>query len=221
MYRFEAASVGGFVQQLAVQYLTHGYFFYVAGNVPEGKDPSQIDRKLIARYDVGLSKWAKARRRAKGEASVQYLRFGRFFLLVATHGRHPLFLEERRVLRDARKAPILFAGYSISHRGGHAHVRIAKVELDFLKADLERVSLLWPKERLESWFLSLPFDPYAPVRAQVLSLFRAVNRRRRTAGLSPIEIECVRMRRRIYRPFDEGRFEDVDEAERPMGRSAV
>src|SRR5690349_9747078 len=38
-YRCEVPSIGGFVQQLAVSYLAHGYFFYVWGIVPEGKDP--------------------------------------------------------------------------------------------------------------------------------------------------------------------------------------
>jgi len=38
-YRCEATSVTGFIQQLAVGYVRHGYFFYVVGQVPEGKDP--------------------------------------------------------------------------------------------------------------------------------------------------------------------------------------
>ena len=39
MYRCETGSVAGFVQQLAVSYLSHGYWFYVAGTVPDRKDP--------------------------------------------------------------------------------------------------------------------------------------------------------------------------------------
>lgn len=33
-YRYEAASVAGFVQQLICCYLPHGYWFYVSGVVP-------------------------------------------------------------------------------------------------------------------------------------------------------------------------------------------
>lgn len=208
MYRCEAMSVEGFVQQLAVQYLAHGYWFYVAGSIPDGKDPQQIDRKLIERYDVGLSKWAKARRRAKGLAAVQYLRHGRFFLLLATHGRHAFFDEEHRVLRDARRRPILFAGYAIGWRGGHAHVRIAKPEFERLRSELSAAALVSIPLQLEARFRALRFEPYAPVRRQVLSLYRAVNRLRRTAGMESIAIDCVRMRRRIRRPF-----EGQDEAE--------
>ena len=39
MYRCEANSLAGFIQQLAVCYLKNRYFFYVMGCVREGKDP--------------------------------------------------------------------------------------------------------------------------------------------------------------------------------------
>src|SRR5437870_4167820 len=89
MYRCEATSVEGFVQQLAVSYLGNGYWFYVVGEVPPGKDPRRVDEKLVARYQVDLSKWARARRKRAGLANLQYLRHGRLFVLLATHGMHP------------------------------------------------------------------------------------------------------------------------------------
>ena len=36
-YRFEATTIEGFVQQVAVQYVARGYWFYVSGIVPEAK----------------------------------------------------------------------------------------------------------------------------------------------------------------------------------------
>src|SRR5262249_30215594 len=57
-YHCEATSIPGFVQQLAVCYLRHGYYFYVSGCIPAGKDPCDVDRKLIERYGIDLSKWA-------------------------------------------------------------------------------------------------------------------------------------------------------------------
>ena len=42
----------------------------------------------------------------------------RFFLLVATHGKHPFFAEEAASIRDVRKVPIKFAGHSISYKRG-------------------------------------------------------------------------------------------------------
>src|SRR5207249_1788309 len=75
MYRAETTSVGGFIQQLAVSCVCKGYFFYVAGSIPKGKDPQVIDQKLIDRYGIDISKWARARRKQAGLANLRYLRF--------------------------------------------------------------------------------------------------------------------------------------------------
>ena len=60
MYRTDAHSLPGFIQQLAVSYVGNGYFFYVLGRVPDGKDPRAVDAKLVARYGIDVSKWARA-----------------------------------------------------------------------------------------------------------------------------------------------------------------
>ena len=59
-YRCEVTSVAGFIQQLAVAYVGRGYFFYVIGEIPEGKDPRSVDQKLIAKYGLGIGKTARA-----------------------------------------------------------------------------------------------------------------------------------------------------------------
>ena len=201
-YRCEATSITGFVQQLAVAYLTHGYWFYVVGRIPQGKDPRAIDAKLLARYDVACSRWARTRRKQAGLANVQYLRCGRFFVLLASHGQHRLFQDEAACLHDARRSPIRFAGYAISHRGGHPHVRIDLDDYRELKRRLVDRALRKAPEQLAADFRALPFEPYAPVRRQLLNLLRAVNRRRKTAGLAPVPIEAIRLRRRIVKPFE-------------------
>jgi hypothetical protein len=48
-YRAVATSVEGFVQQIACCYLRHGYWFYVTGRIPRGKDAEIVDAKLIER----------------------------------------------------------------------------------------------------------------------------------------------------------------------------
>jgi hypothetical protein len=53
-------------------------------------------------------------------------------------------------------------------------------------------------------FSKLPFEPYAPVRQQLLIILRAVNRARKAAGLEPVPWTCIRLKRRIYRPFESG-----------------
>jgi len=202
MYRCEASSVEGFVQQLAVSYLGNGYWFYVVGEIPEGKDPRKVDEKLIARYQIDLSKWARARRKRAGGANLQYIRFGRFFVLLATHGEHFFFSQEASSIRDARKTPIRFQGYSISYRNGHPHVRIEQEEYKRLKAYFVNLAAHRTAERLVVELGRLPFEPYAPVRRQLLAVLRAVNHERKRAGFEAVPKTCFRFIRRVSRPFE-------------------
>lgn len=206
-YRCEAASVTAFVQRLAVDLIQHGHLFYVAGHVPDGKDPAAVDRKLIERYGLNISKWARARRKAEGVASVQYVRCGRFFVLIATKGRHAFFEAEPNIA-DVRRRPIRFAGYSISYRRGvdrrfHVSVRIAPDEYLKLKSYLVGLAAHRSVENLIAEFQRVPFEPYAPVRRQFLNILRAVNRVRQAAGFEPVSIDGLRLRRRVVRPFVE------------------
>lgn len=205
MYRCEATSLEGFVQQLAVSYVGNGYFFYVTGQIPEGKDAGAVDAKLIARYGVDVSKWSRARKKQAGLANVQYIRFGRFFVLLATHGAHRFFRDEAKAIRDARRVPIKVGGYAVSYRGGHAHVRIDRETYKDLKAHLIELGLHRTAEPLIQELDALPFERYAPVRRQLLNILRAVNRARKTAGFSRVGYECLRLCRRVVRPFGAAR----------------
>ena len=42
-YNYLAVSENAFVQQLAVAYVSHGYWFYVAGIVPQNKNAILVD----------------------------------------------------------------------------------------------------------------------------------------------------------------------------------
>lgn len=203
-YRCEATSIEGFVQQLAVSYLAHGYWFYAAGSVPEGKDPCAVDRKLIEKYGINVSKWTRARQRKRGISGIQYLRFQRFFVLLATHGVHCFFHDEQ--VRDVRERPIRFAGYSISVRKGrdekwHPSVRIDALEFRQLKVALVKQALTTNTNGLVNRLARLPFVPYAPVRDQYRQIVRAINKRRQIAGLELLPKSIVPSRRRIVPPF--------------------
>ena len=97
IYRCEATSVEGFIQQLAVSYVRNGYFFYVTGSVREGRDPSEIDRKLIERYGIDVSKFTRARRKKAGLANIHYLRHKAVL-------RAPRHVGQTHVLRGRGKA---------------------------------------------------------------------------------------------------------------------
>jgi hypothetical protein len=205
MYRCEAVSVEGFVQQLAVGYVQHGHLFYVTGRIPERKDPRRVDAKLIERYGIDISRATRSRNRRAGRASVQYIRHGRFFVLIATHGGHEFF-EQEPGIRDIREHPIQFAGYSISYRRGadrkwHASVRIAPDEYLWLESFLVDLGKREPAQRVGGELHRLPFEPYAPIRRQLLNLLRGVNRARKAAGLEEVSIEALRLRRRSVRVF--------------------
>lgn len=198
-YRCEATSIEGFVQQLAVSLVANGYWFYVTGEVPATKDVRAVDRKLIEKYGLNISKFGRYRRKAAGRANVQYLRFERFYVLIATHGEHPFFDEEP--FKDCRETPIKFASYAISYRGGHAHVRIEHRTQRELTAYFEELAVHRSKEVLEKAFRELQFEPYSPVRRQLFALLRAVNRRRKLGGFTPLEWSCLRLRRQVVKPF--------------------
>jgi hypothetical protein len=117
-YRCEAVTVEGFIQQLAVAYVARGYVFYVAGEIPASKDARRVDEKLVGRYGIDISQWARARRKRAGLANVQYLRHGLFFVLLATHGEHPFFTAEGANVRDVRRRSIKYAGYAVASAAG-------------------------------------------------------------------------------------------------------
>ena len=212
-YRAEVISLEGFVQQIACCYLRHGYWFYVTGYVPSGKDLRAIDRKLISKYRIGVSESTRSRRKRLGQSNLQYLRHERLFVVMATKGQHEFFDVECKSIHDIRHIPLKYGGYSISYRRGgrtrsgerdakwHAHVEIERGHYLELKAWLLDMATHRSVERLAMVFYRLPFEPYAPVRRQMLNLLRAVNRVRRKAGFQPVPVEVLPLRRRIVRPF--------------------
>lgn len=207
VYRCETASTEGFVQQLALSYIGHGYWFYVTGVIPDQKDPQRVDEKLLEQYDAGLSKWAKARRKRAGLANVHYIRHGRFFVLIASRGQHHFFQDEPNH-KDIRRDSIRFGGYSIGYRQGvdrrwHPSVRIHTDEYRLLKAHLLNIACHRSVENLIGEFRRIRYEPYAPVRRQLLNLLRIVNRLRDSAGFEPVPVSALRFRRRVVRPFEE------------------
>jgi len=214
-YRYEATTVEGFVQQLAVSYLKNGYWFYVPGEVPAGKEPRSIDDKLLGRYGIGVSKWAKARASKRGEAKLQYLRYERTFLMLATHGESEWFIAEKEAIYDARERPIRFYGYSVGYKDGHPHVRIASSQYRALTDAFLGGALALTADALAGRFRALPFEPYGPVRAQLRKLLVKVNRARREAGLGRVPVECLRTKRRVVKPFAVGAMLVVSQSSNP------
>ena len=210
-YRCVASSPEGLVQQVAVSYLRHGYWWYVTGRLSKRKDPEALDRKLVAKYGIDLSERQRATRKAKGLANMQYIRFGNWFLLLATEGHHPFKSQEK--IRDCRRHPIRFEGYSISYRRGgvtpsggaspkwHYRVRIDPKNYRGLKTFFVTRAKHRKAETLIEDFRRIPFARYAPIRRQILNIHRAVNHARKQAGFEQIPVSALALRRKIVQPF--------------------
>lgn len=230
-YRHIATSLEGFVQHLATNILPHGYWFYVMGFVPDRKTPESIDEKLITKYNVALSRQQRARRKLTGAANVHYLRLGRGWILLATHGQHRFLEEERENIRDARKIPIQIGGYSLSvKRGGflqkdspdaepvpdgkhRVRVQISRERYrELCGYFLERASHR-SVENLSKELYCIPFEPYAPVRRQLLNLLRLINQKRQASGFEKLSPSVLRYKRHIVSPFEEYVEEEAREGE--------
>ena len=213
-YRCVASSPEGLVQQVAVCYLRHGYWWYVTGRIPKGKDPAVVDQKLITKYEIALTDRQRAYRKKRGLANMQYIRHRDWFLLLTTEGHHPFKQQERNQIRDCRRHPIKFEGYSISYRrsghtpegGGppkwHSCVRIDNQTCRQLKAYFLDRACHRSVENLAVDFARVPYARYAPVRRQLLVILRAVNDARSRIGYDPISHTALRLRRNVVRPFE-------------------
>jgi hypothetical protein len=70
-----------------------------------------------------------------------------------------------------------------------------------LKAHFARLAVHRSVAELGHELRAIPHEPYAPVRDQLRALLRAVNRRRRAAGLELFPREALRLRRGPVKPF--------------------
>ena len=205
-YRFEAAHVSGFMQEL-VRYVSHGYRYYVTAEVPARKDVARVDEKLVSGYGIAMSRWARARRKRAGKANLQYLRHDRFFVLIATPGEHVFFKRENP--SDIRERALCYGGYEVRSVLGpdgkwHASVRIADDQYRRVCAHLEELAPRVSRERLALELEALPFEPWAPVATQFRALRARVNRARRRAGVhGDVPMERLRLRRKSLRGFVE------------------
>ena len=246
----EVTSVEGFID-LVVQLASHGYFFWVQGDVRNrrGLSPEEIDRRQIERYNANLPKRARSYQRSLGKASVRYVRYGPEWYLFWTYGKNPIFEKYGPSapscppqFHDFRTPPSLkFHGYGISlaRRGYHKkideekagggrretgavtgyrtiprgsrHERwVARVVINedryrLLQAELQGMATHRSADYLRMKFYNLPFSPYAPIRAQLTTLLRQVNKARQNVGYDRVSNDCIRFRRKMtspYRPVD-------------------
>lgn len=219
-YKYEVTSLTGFLQRVATHLLPKGYYFFVQGILPEGKDPSALDAKLLTKYDVAKSEGARRWRKQRGLGNVQYIRFERSWILMATHGDHPIRNGEGDNLKDVRRTPIRIGDYALYVKRGNylkkessdeaarpdgkwrVRVLIAREPYRELCAYFLSIACHRRSEALAEELCSLPYEPYAPVRKQLLKLLRLVNSKRQAAGYTKIPAKCLRFKRVIAKSFE-------------------
>jgi len=206
------------VQLIAASYLRHGYYWYVTGSLPKDKDHAAIDRKLIAKYEIDITEWARSQRRKKGLANAHYLRFNDWFILLVSEGHHKLKQPsklggEGESIKDCRRVPIKFEGYSISYRRSgvieqgalspkwHAHVRIDNERYNELKCHFEFMAVHRSPEHLAFEFSKVPFVRYAPIRRQLLNILRSVNKLRQQRGFELLPFHVLDLKRKPIKVF--------------------
>ncbi|WP_339888548.1 hypothetical protein [Rhodopirellula europaea] len=211
-YRSEIDSPEGMVQLIAANFLRHGYYWYVTGRVPTGKSAKTIDAKLIEKYGIDVSAWERTRRKKAGIANAKYVRFQDWFILLVTEGHHPIKQPEHQggeksQLRDCRRVPIKFRGYSISYRRGritpkgneapkwHAHVRIDRSTYTNMKSHFVDIACHRTVDSLSRELKAIPFARYAPIRRQLLNLLRTINQARASQGFDAVPVEALKLRR--------------------------
>lgn len=227
-YRHVVTTKEGFVQLVASNYLPHGFYFYVTGCIPEGKDKDAIDEKILEKYGIELSRQQRARRKQQGLANLHYVRFEDFFVILATHGKHPFFSAEAASIKDIRRFPLHFRGYGLTvRRGGflrkeegeesaspdgkyRVRVSINREAYRDMRAYFLEIAAHRSPDKLRWEFWNQPFEPYAPIRKQLLNLLRLVNLKRSSLGYEKLVPDCIRYRRAIVKPFEEVPSEETN-----------
>lgn len=80
-------------------------------------------------------------------------------------------------------------------------MRISRPKMSELRAYFDEIATRRSADALLHELDALPFARYAPVRSQMLSIWRQINKKRKSAGLSPLAPE-LRLRRLPVKPFE-------------------
>jgi hypothetical protein len=178
-------SFGDFLRRISFDYVRYGYYRYAVRTIPSGKDLPAIDEKLRRTYHITSCRTTRTRMRRRGLSTVQYLRLGQTFVLLATAGHHEAF--DRLRSYDIRQSPLHLGRYSIGISRGSVHIKVTRRVWRRVKRLIRRRELR-PHEEVERLIKTLPFYNFPGVTQQKRTLLRQVNRRRKRAGLPKVNL---------------------------------
>jgi hypothetical protein len=186
--RYVAERLGSFLGKIAYNYARYGYHWYAVREIPEGKDLGEVDRKILTAYGVTYQHMRRKRRRAEGWANVAYVRYGRWFILLGTTGRHESFTRICR--KHLLEEPLYFGGYIVALHDGEVTVLVSPRRWKRIRELAHRIALHNEAKVFHffhTWLdgKAAPFS-FPGVMKQKTTLLAEVNTRRRVAGLTPI-----------------------------------
>ncbi len=224
-YEYIATSRTGFVQQVACSYVCNGYRFHVSGKIDAESDPREFDEKMLAKYDIRKTDAQRYyNKHVLKRANIQYIRFERDWLMLATPGKHLWKVNEKKNIKDCSKGePIKFQGYSIYWKDGlyrphrckvnrdgepelddkkRVRVQICRTAFRELKAEFHGLATKRSPGWLAAKIYNVPYEPYAPVKQQMLEIRCMVNVRRKNAGIKTmLDTKVIRTHRVPVCPF--------------------
>jgi hypothetical protein len=211
-YHCVARNTDEFLHQLT-RLVGNGHYFYFSHLLDDQHDPTRLDQKIVDQWKLDVPYWKRTAKYRRGLPSIHYLRYGRFYVLLASKGRldgesHPFFVEYP--LMDIRRHSLHCFGYGVRYALSRAtgkrqiFVRLEKEARQHLRTDLVRKCTsqrYGSRDALEEEVRTLPYQWYQPVRTQLKTILREVNKVRRRSGLSQIRFDCVPDRMRPPQRF--------------------
>ena len=164
-------------------YNLYGYHRYVMRQIPEQKDPSLRDKKIMDCYGVTFSRMKRFTRKKKGLANVMYLRHKNTFLLLATDGIHEAF--DKLDSKSLHESAILYSGYKVSFKNHKPRIHITERRMTAIKKYTREI-MLHNHGRVTSWLKSISPFYFSGVGDQRWKLYLEVNKKRKAGGLKPI-----------------------------------
>ncbi len=208
MYPCVAASPQAFIDQLAYAYIVYGYRFYVTGVVPGRLTPTELDVRLIEKFDLDISRNQRSNQRAAGDGSIHYLRRDRFWALISTPARNgnQFFIQNtepktgQHLWHDVWTRAITFHGYAVRAPAGKLLIKVEQREFKRLKNELLELAKFVPAERLTTIIRQrFHYEQYPGVQEQLYRLVECLNQRLKRSGLGRIEFSQLKRGRKVVR----------------------
>ncbi len=176
-----ATSSRAWVQQVAVSYVQRGYHRFVEVWIPRRKNYAAIDRKIIAKYNIDITDSARAWRKQQGYARYQYIRRGRFGLIMIADSEGPSSKTSLSVVMPHEKFTKLLTEYGEElYNAPCSQDSEGNVTIDFEQEEGQRTKHLYRhtichegyEVRYRNGHASVRMDPrcYEAVRNRLLRL---------------------------------------------------